>query len=718
MVTPIEQIAQQREAIRKAQERARQIEARKPTRRELLKMTLAQKIRRQLEERRIEKISQRELSKISKYEKEFETKATKYEKELGIYGKSLAERQAEQQAYKQATGMYEKGISSAWLSLGKPTSYQIKVRKYLREFEKEGRIYGKPSSTPTWETQAKGTYDPKTGIYISPEGLGYSMAEQYVPTRTRVIGKKTFGLLQKPTFDVPSSIKLKGEIYDPKSQVYRASLYGIGAGGTQLERIPTYEERIKIKEAQEKPEKWKKYIEDPTGKRALETPKDVFGEQYTYKELYKAGALPTIVRKAAAKTGLFFVEAGERITGGEVPPKMKTLTAQAIGTLFLFSGFSPAMRTGTYSEQQLISKKLRKNRFDKLAEELGMSEEELARGLKTKIEQDLIKKTTRKEQLKYLKKLKDTITDPIAKENFNRFVKELEGKQIIKPVKVDVAQLGEYKPITGEIAIEIPKDIPVEKIGVMAIDPSKVRDVSWMGEKAKVDQIQEPLSMNIFQEVSKAKPLISTAALRLKELQKEKLVTKPKQIFIQPLKEISKVKQTQLQRQAQRQRQAQLQRQIQRERLAQIQKQVQISKLRAKLKPKLKIPVPFKFGEAIKKVTKMVKERPKEFKVFVTKFGKEVEIGIRKTKKEAEKLLRKELFGTLRAGGGIKVEGKKLKAEEIKLDFGFRKSKVDPFKIVEKKERRLKRGTQEVPELLFFKSRSKGLKKKKDIFGL
>jgi len=705
MVTPIEQIAQQREAIRKAQERARQIEARKPTRRELLKMTLAQKIRRQLEERRIKKISQRELSKISKYEKEFETKATKYEKELGIYGKSLAERQLETQAYKQATGMYKKGISSAWLSLGKPTSYQIKVRKYLREFEKEGRIYGKPSSTPTWETQAKGTYDPKTGIYISPEGLGYSMAEQYVPTRTRVIGKKTFGLLQKPTFDVPSSIKLKGEIYDPKSQVYRASLYGIGAGGTQLERIPTYEERIKIKEAQEKPEKWKKYIEDPTGKRALETPKDVFGEQYTYKELYKAGALPTIVRKAAAKTGLFFVEAGERITGGEVPPKMKKQTAQAIGTLFLFAGFSPAMRTGTYSEE--ISKQLSKTKFDKLKELLGKAEKQIA------------EQKTLKEQAKILKQIKDGLKTPEQIKNYNLWVKSLKEKGIIHSVKVDVAQLGEYKPaVTGEIAIEIPKDIPVEKIGVMAIDPSKVRDVSWMGEKAKVDQIQEPLSMNIFQEVSKAKPLISTAALRLKELQKEKLVTKPKQIFIQPLKEISKVKQTQLQRQAQRQRQAQLQRQIQRERLAQIQKQVQISKLRAKLKPKLKIPVPFKFGEAIKKVTKMVKERPKEFKVFVTKFGKEVEIGIRKTKKEAEKLLRKELFGTLRAGGGIKVEGKKLKAEEIKLDFGFRKSKVDPFKIEKKKERRLKRGTQEVPELLFFKSRSKGLKKKKDIFGL
>jgi len=38
--------------------------------------------------------------------------------------------------------------------------------------------------------QALGTYDPKTGIYINKEGGGYSMAQEFVPSGTKIIGQE------------------------------------------------------------------------------------------------------------------------------------------------------------------------------------------------------------------------------------------------------------------------------------------------------------------------------------------------------------------------------------------------------------------------------------------------------------------------------------------------------------------------------------------------
>ena len=588
-----------------------------------------------------------------------------------------------------------------------------KVRTYL----------GKKISDPIQrDSYGSGTTIGGTTVYTTPSGDsgttptytggggggGRATTTTSTPTTTPS-GVTTYQDIKLPTpspsVDIRTQQSLRGEIYDPRKEIYRKSVYGIGAGGTQYERPPTYEERRRIEIAQEKPGKIRKYMEDPTGKRKLEEPKDVFGEQYTYKELYKAGALPTIVRKASSRAGLFFVGLGEKITGGEVPPKLKKKTSQALGTLFLFSGFAPAMRTGTYSEE--ISKQLSKTKFDKLKDLLAKAEKKVA------------EQKTLQDQAKILKEIKDTLKTPEQIKNYNLWVKSLKDKGVLHSVKVDVKQLGEYKPstITGEISVDIPKQIPVEKIGVVAIDPSKVRDVNWMGEKAKVDQVQEPLSMNIFQEPQKVKEfLVSTSALRFQQLQKQKLDIKQKQKFIQPQKEV--LKEAQIFKQASQLKQAQLQkqRQIQREKLTQLQKQVQISRLKAKLEPKFKFP--FKLGDAIKKVTKIAKEKPEEFKVFVTKFGKEVEIGVRKTKKEAEELLKEKLFGTLRAGGGIKLGGKKLKAEEIKLGIGFAKSKIDPFKVIEKKERRLKRGTQEVPEIQLFRKKPRGGGKSRSLFGI
>ncbi len=87
------------------------------------------------------------------------------------------------------------------------------------------------------------------------------------------------------------------------------------------------------------------------------------------------------------------------------------------------------------------------------------------------------------------------------------------------------------------------------------------------------------------------------------------------------------------------------------------------------------------------------------FKVLVAKGGKDIEIGEFETLREAKAGLKKRLLGTLRAGGVIKKGGKKVK---VNLGFGFRQSKVDSFRVVQRKEQRFGTGG-ETREAQFFK---------------
>jgi len=109
-------------------------------------------------------------------------------------------------------------------------------------------------------------------------------------------------------------------------------------------------------------------------------------------------------------------------------------------------------------------------------------------------------------------------------------------------------------------------------------------------------------------------------------------------------------------------------------------------------------------------VAKKMVQKPELFKVFVRKAGADVEFGTFGTKQTARKELFKQLSGTLRASGFIEKGGKKLKVKELGfLGAGFRPSKKDSFRVVQRKEKRL--GTSgETEELQFFKKK-KGKKK-------
>lgn len=84
-----------------------------------------------------------------------------------------------------------------------------------------------------------------------------------------------------------------------------------------------------------------------------------------------------------------------------------------------------------------------------------------------------------------------------------------------------------------------------------------------------------------------------------------------------------------------------------------------------------------------------------EFAAFAYKSGKPIKLGDFTEKPAAAKTLGKFLIGTLSASGYITKKGKKIKAEDTGLlDFlQFRKSKKSSFVVVEKKEKRLRKGS-------------------------
>jgi len=150
-----------------------------------------------------------------------------------------------------------------------------------------------------------------------------------------------------------------------------------------------------------------------------------------------------------------------------------------------------------------------------------------------------------------------------------------------------------------------------------------------------------------------------------------------------------------------------------RQRELQAQKTSLLQKLKERPKPVTPktptIPLPLPLSSVVTKAIRRVKEKPSSVEAIGFRFGKEVKLG-GGTKAQAEFKLGKFLSTTLGASGFLeKKSGEKIKAEEVSLlkSPSYRKSKISPFIIVEKKERRLKRGTQETPEIQYFRKRSK-----------
>ena len=199
-----------------------------------------------------------------------------------------------------------------------------------------------------------------------------------------------------------------------------------------------------------------------------------------------------------------------------------------------------------------------------------------------------------------------------------------------------------------------------------------------------------------------------------------RIESKPKELFKEPEKLLDKVKETQKTESKfdSGLRSKQLSKLKQLSRLKQKMQEVTITPTTTTMSYAPQITKPFTPKGSVSSLIDKVK-KGKLFDVYVRKEGQDIKLGSYKTIKEAKSKLTGTLGQKLRASGFIEVDGKKLKVKALKIfNPQFRTSKVDSFRLVEKKSRRLKRGTQETSEIIGFRKSPSKKKSKKRLWGV
>lgn len=280
------------------------------------------------------------------------------------------------------------------------------------------------------------------------------------------------------------------------------------------------------------------------------------------------------------------------------------------------------------------------------------------------------------------------------------FIQQLyKPKPITTPSITEISAKVKVTPTTVPITIKAPSTTQITTTQVVSQKPITI--TGNMIQEVKVDTKQKVLEeqMIIPKEISRQVPkvetitrgktftkLVAPTKIITKTGVKEKQITK--QIPI--LKSILKLKQVPITRTTA----------VPRPILPQV------------IEPKPPMPIPFKLDTGLISKAKKIVQDKKKFEVFVKKFGKNVSIGEYKSLAQAKSALKKRLRTTLRAGGHISKGGKKIKASKLGFTNGeFRRSKTNKFSIIERKNRRLKKGTAETSEIIGFR-KGKSSKKK------
>lgn len=257
-------------------------------------------------------------------------------------------------------------------------------------------------------------------------------------------------------------------------------------------------------------------------------------------------------------------------------------------------------------------------------------------------------------------------------------------KQSLPPSRTKV--LEEVKPVQvvtqKQEPIQLPSTIQPQKQEVSGLQ--KVWEEQGLGVGSGLKQALEQETRQRERQIGIVKPSESIIS---KEVQKER----------QGLKEILKLRQQTKQTEAQ------------------LQKTFQKNLLKGKSPLKEVFPKIVPPTNLFARVKNIMKETPQKFEAIGFRFGKEKKLGTFGTQSEAESTLSKFLKGTLGASGFLTAGGKKIKAKELNLlgEGEFRVSKRSPFVIVEKKQKRLRKGTTG-KEIQYFKKK----KKSKSIFGI
>lgn len=284
-----------------------------------------------------------------------------------------------------------------------------------------------------------------------------------------------------------------------------------------------------------------------------------------------------------------------------------------------------------------------------------------------------------------VKLLKAELGDVQAKSLVNEFISQ-EGLTL-RQAPIGRSVVGNLRQESAKFFIPLTvKDVKIiQKVPGITTPEVRVRLTPEQRSKINITDFQkrQELTLEITTELNRFKELVvQQASPRTLETTRQKIQTLTLQRS-----------QT---NQASRERLARVQlletRQIQRQRLLLKQGLISKQKFRSGIRQirrrrRMRVPIP-KLKPIVKKKPKVrLRAPPSEFGIFVRKRGKDIKIGSRKTKPAARKFLKKRLTTTLRASGFIvDRKGKKLRP---KISKGFRISKTDPFRIVEKRGRRL-----------------------------
>lgn len=512
------------------------------------------------------------------------------------------------------------------------------------------------------------------------------------------------------------------EAYNPQLKRY-VSTSPTGSSGTAYSRPPTLDEQYKIDLANKKgsiselpPVKflsgeygWQKtLIEKNKEKTQPKFIEDMKGKGDLMSIPYSPQAL------APKEANIFFK--GEKVVRDILTSrgvdtsntiKIPKQTASDVALLVSLVAFDPLMRTGAV-KKQTTSQVLSENKFSSLGKDLAKESKqakvtEFYQGVRS----ELANKKAGEEQLKTLNEVykKFFKGKEGGKEDFKVLLKKLYEEGDFKGVPANYIARPPQQQVTFVIDI---KGLPqmqgtsgiTSSIGATRQEPKMFNVVS----QPKKQELTNVLNQNQFNDVvtttnnsQKVSTIVGTSMFsgsKTKQGTTQELIQEqvPKQIDILGTGQV----QTQVQKQAQRQVQKQIQKQIPKQK-----------ETFFKFIPKLP-------SSQAKRILKKVQAQPDIFESFVTKGGKEFSLGKKGTQEGAELLLKGKIISSLSAGGFITKGGNMLKATELKSFGGgeFRLSKANEFKIIERQEKRLRKGTTG-KEVQYFR---KGKKKKGSIF--
>lgn len=444
------------------------------------------------------------------------------------------------------------------------------------------------------------------------------------------------------------------------------------------------------------------------------TPKPDYRTSKSYGQLYKEGDFPSIVRKGYEDAGIWVQTKisspiTTKLTGTKNTPEQNKALGKMTGEIFLFGSLLP-----TTSAKGTVQTQESKYVYDATTGKFILKSEQ-QKYLAEKISRTFDQAYNKEGQIGVAKKLNELIRSTGGKppKNIENLLVELKNKGYIQgfilnqntgqlsllgtPTTTTTTQTA-VKPLT--LTLNAPQTAQLKYVGLLGASQTPT-NILGVRETTK----QQARDFNIlgtqersFQGVNLA---TSTAnILSVKTDTKQKQNTNILQGIKQTTGQLQVPKQETIPKTAQRTQQTTTQINLLKQ---QLRTTKQPQKPRETNKPLIPLP-----STTITKAVNFVKKGGDVFDIFAKKKGQDILIGKAKTEKEAFGKLKGLLGTTLRASGFVAKGGKKVKP--ISFGTDFRPSKKDPFRVVEKKGKRLSTKS-EVSEISLFKKK-KGKKNK------